>query len=173
MRSNGLHRPVSGSMRAMPRVLPLRRSAYSASPNCASGEGIAMHQRYSPRYEMIVEPLLELPFGEIRGGVERWVQVFQTGDEQRYVKHLGLCKPYIQAQVGYRQSVKGFDQLRPGGHPSHSANSTLSRARSAKGRRRTVLSAAAPPRRCLRRSVSRTFPVPNEGLRLAALLHSS
>src|SRR5215218_6358063 len=64
MRSNGLHRPVSGSMRAMPRVLPLQRSAYSASPNCASGEGVVMHQRYSPRYEMIVEDLLELLFGE-------------------------------------------------------------------------------------------------------------
>src|SRR5215217_4032344 len=64
---------------------------------------------------MIVEDLAELPFGEIRGRVERCVQVLQTGGEQRYVKHLGLCKPYVKAQVGYRQSVIVFDQLRPAG----------------------------------------------------------
>jgi hypothetical protein len=64
---------------------------------------------------MIVEDLAELPFGEIRGGVERYVQVLQTGGEQQYVKHLGLCKPYVQAKVGYRQSVIGFDQFRPAG----------------------------------------------------------
>jgi hypothetical protein len=74
-----------------------------------------MHRCCSPRYEMIVENVAELPFGEIRGGVERCVQVLQTGREQRYVKHLGLCKPYVEAQVGYRQSIIGFDQLRPAG----------------------------------------------------------
>jgi hypothetical protein len=64
---------------------------------------------------MIVEDLAELPFGEIRGGAERRVQVLQTGGEQRYVKYLGLCKPYVQAQVGYRRSVIRLDQLSPVG----------------------------------------------------------
>jgi hypothetical protein len=64
---------------------------------------------------MIAEDLAELPFGEIRGGVERCVQVLQTGGEQQHVEHLGLCKPYVQAQVGHRQSVVGLDQLRPTG----------------------------------------------------------
>jgi hypothetical protein len=61
---------------------------------------------------MIAEDLAELPFGEIRGGVERCVEVLKTVGEQRYVEHLGLFKPHVQAQVGYRQSVIGLDQLR-------------------------------------------------------------
>jgi hypothetical protein len=69
---------------------------------------------------MIVEDLAELPFGEIRGGVERRVQVLQTGGEQWYVEHFGLCKPYVQAQVGYRKPVVGLDQLRPVWRTPHS-----------------------------------------------------
>ena len=76
----------------MPRELPLQRSAYSASPSCAMREGLLIHRCCSSRYELVVEDLAELPFGEIRGGVESCVQVLQTGREQRYVKHLGLCQ---------------------------------------------------------------------------------
>ncbi len=161
LRSNGLHRRVHRSMRPRPRVSPLQRSAYSVSSSCTLGEGIVNHRRCSSRYEMIVEDLAELPFGKIRGEVERCVPVPQTGGEQRYIKDRGLCKSYVQAQVGYRKAVIGPDQLRPaGGRPSRSANSTLSRAM---GSRRTVLSpAAAPLQGWLPRSVSRTLPVPNE-----------
>lgn len=74
---------------------------------CLGSEGIKIHWCCSPRYEMIAEDLAELPFGETPGGVQSCVQMFQTGGEQRYVKHLGLYKPYVQAQIGYRQSVIG------------------------------------------------------------------
>jgi hypothetical protein len=60
---------------------------------------------------MIVEDLAELPFGEVRGRVERCVQLLQTGSEQRYLVHLRLCEPYVQAPVGHRHSVIGVDQL--------------------------------------------------------------
>src|SRR5215210_6840645 len=82
------------------------------------GEGIVIHRCCSTRYEVIVEDLAELSFGEVRGGVERCVKVLQAGGEQRYVEHLGLRKPHVQAQVGYRQSVIGFDQLLPPGRTS-------------------------------------------------------
>ena len=62
---------------------------------------------------MVAEDLAQLRFGGVRRRVERFVQVLQTSGEQRYVQHLGLCVPHVQAQVGHTEPVLGLDQLHP------------------------------------------------------------
>jgi hypothetical protein len=66
-------------------------------PTVLREKGHQIHRCCSPRYEILYDHLAGLLFGEIRGGVERCVQVHQTGGELWHVKHLGLCKPCVQA----------------------------------------------------------------------------
>src|SRR5215212_804107 len=64
MGSHGLHRPVSGSMRQMTRVLSLQRSAYLASSSCASGERTSLEHERDPSVSVnlhVLEALVAIP----------------------------------------------------------------------------------------------------------------
>src|SRR5829696_10193217 len=102
------------------RVALAALGVFGQVPLRSRREGRVIYRRRPPRHEMVVEDLAQLPLGEIRGGVERHVKVFQAVGEQWHVEHLGLCEPHVQAKVGDRQPVIGFDQLRPAGWTSFS-----------------------------------------------------
>jgi hypothetical protein len=78
---------------------------------------------------MIVEDVAELPSGEIRGGIKRCVQVLQTGSESGRSNISDCANPTyrLRSDTGSLQ-WSSISSALLGGHPSHSANWTLSRA---------------------------------------------